>query len=214
MAVVIFHYFWDGDRTFVWAQDGLKQHYRALSYYSKWLRELIFRFFGLRGGLPLYSFSIGYGSDILTTLHYYAIGDPLNLLCIFVPEKSMLYLYEFLILLRFYLAGIAFSYYCFYRGKRGRILLPRGTYRCVPLYFLRVCAVCRGAAPVFPQPDDLSAAFAYRGGEDLAKEETGAVYRQRISGFHKQFLFLLYAGDNGGTLCCNPPVCIPQGSGL
>ena len=117
MAVVIFHYFWDGDRTFVWAQDGLKQHYRALSYYSKWLRELIFRFFGLRGGLPLYSFSIGYGSDILTTLHYYAIGDPLNLLCIFVPEKSMLYLYEFLILLRFYLAGIAFSYYCFYRGK-------------------------------------------------------------------------------------------------
>ena len=64
MAVVIFQYFWDGDRTFVWAQDGLKQHYRALSYYSKWLRELIFRFFGLRGGLPLYSFSLGYPDNI------------------------------------------------------------------------------------------------------------------------------------------------------
>ncbi|MDE7325550.1 MAG: YfhO family protein [Lachnospiraceae bacterium] len=117
MVWIIFHYFWEEDRTFVWAQDGIKQHYRALSYYSKWLRELISRLFGARLGLPSYSFSIGYGSDILTTLHYYAIGDPLNLLCIFVPEQSMLYLYEFLILLRFYLAGIAFSCYCFYQGK-------------------------------------------------------------------------------------------------
>ena len=55
------------------------------------------------------------GSDILTTLHYYVIGDPLTLLSVFVPEKNTEILYEILIFLRIYLAGITFSIYCFYR---------------------------------------------------------------------------------------------------
>lgn len=57
---------------------------------------------------------IGYGSDILTTPHYYVIGDPLTLLAVFVPESKTEALYAFLIFLRIYLAGIAFSRYSFY----------------------------------------------------------------------------------------------------
>ena len=43
------------------------------------------------------------------------IGDPLTLLSVFVPEKNTEILYEILIFLRIYLAGITFSIYCFYR---------------------------------------------------------------------------------------------------
>lgn len=60
---------------------------------------------------------MGYGADILTTLHYYTIGDPLNLLSALVLPQYTEYLYNFLILLRMYLAGAAFSAYCLYRGR-------------------------------------------------------------------------------------------------
>lgn len=49
----------------------------------------------------------GYGGDILTTLHYYVIGDPLDLLSIACPTRYAVYLYSFLSLFRLYLAGWA-----------------------------------------------------------------------------------------------------------
>ncbi|MDE7297239.1 MAG: YfhO family protein [Lachnospiraceae bacterium] len=128
-ACLVFHYFWANDRSFVWMPDGWRQHYKGLLYYSKWLREIVSNLFvrhTLR--IPTWSFSIGYGSDILTTLHYYAIGDPLNLFSVFIPEGLMLSFYELLILLRIYLAGLAFSYYCFYRGVANRRAVLAGAF--------------------------------------------------------------------------------------
>jgi len=45
--------------------------------------------------LPQWNFSLGYGGDILTTLHYYVIGDPLDLLSIACPTRYAVYLYSF-----------------------------------------------------------------------------------------------------------------------
>ena len=45
----------------------------------------------------MWDMNIGYGSDILTTLHYYVIGDPLTLLSVFVPADKTEVLYEVLI---------------------------------------------------------------------------------------------------------------------
>ena len=100
--------------------DGLRQHYVSLAYYGEYLREVLSNLF-LRHTfeLPMWDIHIGYGSDILTTLHYYAMGDPLNLLAVFVPVRYTEYLYAFLLVLRMYLAGIAFSAYCRYH-KNGR----------------------------------------------------------------------------------------------
>ena len=95
--------------------DGLKQHYVSLAYLGHYLRDVIKTLFTehtLR--LPMWDFHIGYGSDILTTLHYYAIGDPLNLLSVVVPYKYTEYLYNVLLLLRIYLAGVTFSIYSRY----------------------------------------------------------------------------------------------------
>ena len=53
-------------------------------------------------------------------MHYYVIGDPLNILSFFVPESFTEYLYQALIILRLYLSGISFLYYC-RQMKKGQI---------------------------------------------------------------------------------------------
>lgn len=122
VGIVAFHPFLWNDRSFIWVgegKDGLLQHYNALMYLGKWGREIIR---GILQGhtlqIPLWDFSIGYGSDIISSLHYYAFGDPLNLLSILVPSKYTEYLYNFLVVFRLYLAGVSFSVYCFYMKKR------------------------------------------------------------------------------------------------
>jgi uncharacterized membrane protein YfhO len=100
-------------KTFINETDPLVQHYPALMYYGRFLRSIFSNFLSGKFAVPLYDFNIGFGSDILTTLHYYVIGDPLTLLSFFVPLKYCAYLYNFLVILRLYFAGLAFSLYCF-----------------------------------------------------------------------------------------------------
>lgn len=120
MIVCIFAFGWyfAAGRTFVWKGDGYKQHYKALVYYGEYFRSIIKNIvFKHKFEFPMWDFSIGEGSDILTTLHYYVIGDPLNVLAVFVPTKYMWVLYDFLILIRLYLAGLVFSVLCFRTGQ-------------------------------------------------------------------------------------------------
>lgn len=93
--------------------DGDGQHIKALIYYSDWLRSLLKNIFvDHRFEFPAWSFSIGYGADIPTSLHYYAVGDPFALLCVFFPARHMRIFYELSIYLRLWCAGLAFSYFC------------------------------------------------------------------------------------------------------
>ena len=86
-AALVFSAFYLNGQTFVWDSDGVTQHFNALIYYRSWLREILRNLFvEHRLEIPLWDLQIGYGSDILTTLHYYAYGDPLNLLSVFVPK--------------------------------------------------------------------------------------------------------------------------------
>ena len=80
-----------------------------------------FLYFALNGKsfISLWDFSLGTGSDILTTLNYYVIGEPLNLLSVFVPARYTEYLYDFLIILRLYFAGLAFMQFCRVMGRKG-----------------------------------------------------------------------------------------------
>lgn len=106
-------------KSMVWSSDGVKQHYTCLAYYGTHLRTILRNIFvEHRFEIPMWDLHIGYGADILTTLHYYTIGDPLNLLSVFVPQRYTEFLYGFLILLRIYLAGAAFSLYCLYHKNR------------------------------------------------------------------------------------------------
>ena len=57
-------------KSFVWWDDGMYQHVNSLAYYGKYLREVFSGFFRGDFELPMFDLSIGYGSDIMTTLNY------------------------------------------------------------------------------------------------------------------------------------------------
>ena len=110
------------NRSLVYHADAWRQHLRALAYYGKWLRGNLWHLVHDHSlTTQAWSFGLGYGSDVLTTLHYYCIGEPLTALTVFVPERFTKYYFEFLILLRPYLAGLSFSAYAEYMIGRKQI---------------------------------------------------------------------------------------------
>ena len=127
IAAAVFQTFWRHGITLIHVDDGWVQHYKALVYYAQWWRSILRTLFTQhRLVIPQWSASIGYGSDIITTLSYYVMGDPLNLLSVAVPTRYMAYCYSFLMVLRLYLAGLAFSSYCKYMGKKNDTAILAG----------------------------------------------------------------------------------------
>lgn len=117
-ALFVFWPFFAKSKTFIYSNDGYYQHYNSLVYYGNYLRGILSTLINEhRLVIPMLDMSIGLGSDVLTTLHYYVIGDPLYLLTVFVPTRYMEYFFGFLIVFRMYLAGLAFSAYALYRGN-------------------------------------------------------------------------------------------------
>ena len=89
ISLFIYSCFYFNGKSLIWSHDGVPQHINALAYYGKYLRNVLQTLVTEHKlSLPMWDMHIGYGSDILTTLHYYAIGDPLTLLSVFVPEKD------------------------------------------------------------------------------------------------------------------------------
>lgn len=118
LFLFLYSYFYLNGKSMVWAEDGTQQHLNSLTYWGQYLRQVIRTLAQEhRLELPMWDMSIGYGSDIYNTLHYYVVGDPLTLLAVFVPMKYMETFYGFLIVLRLYLSGIAFSIYCLYHNN-------------------------------------------------------------------------------------------------
>lgn len=114
LCLAVFIFYWFFGRSFVQEHDGIGQHYNSLVYFGEWVRQIFDNLFAGKGlQIPVWDFGIGYGGDVITTLNYYVIGDPLDLLTIFVPAKYTIYLYNALVILRLYLAGVAFSCFCF-----------------------------------------------------------------------------------------------------
>lgn len=95
--------------------DGMNQHYRALLYYSNYLKEIFSNLFAGKIVIPLWDHSIGEGADIIDILHGYGVGDPIAFLAVFVPERYMYIFYFFNALIRMYLAGLFFSMLCLYK---------------------------------------------------------------------------------------------------
>lgn len=122
LAGLLVFFFKLQNRSLVYHADAWRQHLRALAYYGKWLRGSLWHLVHDHSlTAQAWSFGLGYGSDVLTTLHYYCIGEPLTALTVFIPERFTKYYFEFLILLRPYLAGLSFSAYAEYMIGRKQI---------------------------------------------------------------------------------------------
>lgn len=131
------------NRSLVYHADAWRQHLRALAYYGKWLRGNLWHLLHDHSlTTQAWSFGLGYGSDVLTTLHYYCIGEPLTALTVFVPERFTKYYFEFLILLRPYLAGLSFSAYAEYMIGRKQLRSTSATL--LPILCGALCYVFSG----------------------------------------------------------------------
>ena len=127
MAAAVFVWLFLKKRRLVWQTDGVNQHYYGLVFFSRWGKEVL-RNLRETGSLQLPTFTLrmGYGGDLFTTLAYYVIGDPFSLPAVFVPEKYLLHYHDLMLLVRFWLAGITFSAYNFYMGRKNRIAVLAG----------------------------------------------------------------------------------------
>lgn len=63
----------------IWQTDGLMQHYPFMVYIGSWLREAVSSLLH-GGGVKRFDFALGFGEDVLGTLNYYGLGDPLLML--------------------------------------------------------------------------------------------------------------------------------------
>lgn len=63
--------------------------------------------------MPMYDFTLGTGQNIWGVLNYYGLGDIFLLFTTFVTEQNAESFYKFFILLRMFLCGISFTYFCF-----------------------------------------------------------------------------------------------------
>ena len=118
ISFCVFFLFIREGKSFIYdagGEDGISQHYISLVYLGNYLRD-IFRTLLTEHRLviPQWDTTLGLGADVITTMNYYVLGDPLNLLAVFVSPEKTEYLYAFLVILRIYLAGITFSVYCRY----------------------------------------------------------------------------------------------------
>jgi len=115
LSLIVFYPYLFYHKSFVWQGDGLDQHFPVFYYLGEYYKNIIQLILeGNFSQIPMIDFRIGLGFDILTTLSYYGLGDPLVLLSIFATPENMEFFYNGIILLRLYLTGIAFMLYCFY----------------------------------------------------------------------------------------------------
>ena len=129
LSVLVFSFMLFMGRSLVRSSDGFWQHLKALTYYGQWLRQIARNLlYEHQLLLPEFNFSMGLGSDVITTLHYYVIGDPLNLLSAVVPSDYTVYLYDALVLVRLYLTGLCFSLYCFNKGLKNQFGILAGAF--------------------------------------------------------------------------------------
>ena len=67
----VFQPYREEGRSLVCNGDASIQHYPALAYYGSFIREIIKTFlFEHRIEIPSWDMTIGYGGDIVSTLHY------------------------------------------------------------------------------------------------------------------------------------------------
>lgn len=112
VSMFVFSFFILYKKSFVWDNDGLYQHYNAFVYFGAWVRDIIKGIVNThKVTIPMWEFGIGYGADVITTLGYYAFGDPFTLISVVTPVSYAEIGYAVSIILRIYAAGAAFLVY-------------------------------------------------------------------------------------------------------
>jgi len=112
---LVFRYLFQYGVSNIWGFDGMSQHFPALHFY----RESVLAF--LRqplAGVETWSWRLGFGADVPTTLSYY-FNDPFAALSLLFPERWLEYAYEAAYFLRLVAAGL--TSYLYLRRMKGSV---------------------------------------------------------------------------------------------
>jgi uncharacterized membrane protein YfhO len=109
VMALVFRYLVQYGRSNVWQYDALSQHFPALYYFNVWARGILAH---PSLGVPLWSWRLGLGADIIPTLAFYVVGDPFALISLVFPMHSMELAYEVLLFARV-LAACLFAWLYF-----------------------------------------------------------------------------------------------------
>lgn len=117
-AVIVHCIFTLNGMSYVRKTDGYAQHLPILAYIGNYIRDYIQQIINGEGMIPpLYDTSLVQGMDVVGTLHYYGLLEPLNWIAAVVPIQYVETLYGILLFVRLYLAGATFILYAIYIRK-------------------------------------------------------------------------------------------------
>ena len=111
LLLLAFADFVKNGRTLLWRADGISQYYPKAVYFVECIQNLIKSLFSGNFELPMYDFRLGFGGEITYSL------EPLYFLFALFGKDKVEFTYTLLILIRFYLSGVAFSIFCLYFKK-------------------------------------------------------------------------------------------------
>ncbi len=114
-ACIVFSVFIINKRSFVWQDDGLKQHYIILKDFNEKVRDFLSN---PSEGLDLFSWNMGLGLDVIGQYSYYVLGDPFAYISLLFPMQHLEMTYNLLIILRLFCIGIAFITYSKYHLQK------------------------------------------------------------------------------------------------
>ena len=117
-AVCVWLYFgiyYYANKTLIWTTDGVLQGYPFLVYVRGLWREFFTQLFTEgQWVFPMWDLRIGEGGDVFSlaaTTGY--LFDPLFIVSNLVPTKYLDVYVGIMIIIKFYISGLAFSWYCF-----------------------------------------------------------------------------------------------------
>ena len=120
------YYFADG-RSFIWYYDGISIYIKKIIWYRRYIIDFFKHLFvDHKFILPLFEFNFGEGADVIQAFSGNVIGDPFALFSVFFPERSLAIYYSLFVIIRLYLAGIAFIILCKTFKKQNNIAMVAG----------------------------------------------------------------------------------------
>lgn len=103
--------FYRHSRSFIWG-DGIHQHFLNLNFYRNFLINKV-----TLGDFNTFTWNIGMGMDLFSSLAYYIVGDFVSYFSIFFEQNKLELFFDIECFVRVFLIGISFIFYSKYKGR-------------------------------------------------------------------------------------------------
>ncbi|MCI8322812.1 MAG: YfhO family protein [Lachnospiraceae bacterium] len=104
-------------KSFIWELDGAPMLYPVCEYLGRSFRDFSYSFLhDANINVKYYDFSLGMGKSIVQYAGNWYF-EPLTLITALFDKEHLVSIYQYFVILRYYLCGISFSLFCFYKKE-------------------------------------------------------------------------------------------------